>query len=83
MKWFIIAAGLLFLSGCASIDSVKKTIAMKGAEISDDALTDAVWWTCKGASIGSVQRRYGQTRDRAIMYREFCFGQDEVNIVGP
>ncbi len=83
MKWFIITVGLLFLSSCASIDTVKKTIAIKGAEISDTALTEAVWWTCKGASIGSVQRRYGQTKDRAMMYREFCFGQDGVNIVGP
>ena len=82
MKWFIVAA-MVLVSGCASMDIAKKAVAIKAAEISDTALSDAVWWTCKGASVGSVQRKYGLTRDRADMYKEFCFGQSDANIVGP
>ncbi len=87
MKWFIptmfILGFIIVLSGCASVDSAKQAIAVKGAEISDTALTDAVWWTCKGSSVGAVKRMYGQTAERADLYREFCKGSGTANVVAP
>lgn len=83
MKWFIIAIGLLAISGCANFDLGKQAVVAKATEWSDDALNDAIWWTCKGASVGSVQRKYGMSVDRASMYKVFCFGQGDANIVGP
>lgn len=85
MNWYIpvILVSLLAISGCASVDMVKQTVIAKAVKVSDKALNDAIWWTCKGASIGSVQRKYGMTADRADMYKEFCVGQGNANIVGP
>ncbi len=73
---------LLALSACASIDTAKKTVALKGAELSDTALKDAVWWTCQGSSVGAVKRMYGITSERASLYREFCQGSGTANVIG-
>ena len=72
----------LLLSGCASIDTAKTAVALKGAEISDTALKDAVWWTCQGSSVGAVKRMYGITSERASLYREFCQGSGTANVIG-
>ncbi len=73
---------LLALSGCASIDTAKTAVALKGAELSDTALKDAVWWTCQGSSVGAVKRMYGITSERASLYREFCQGSGTANVIG-
>ena len=83
MRWLILSLGVLLISACASIDTAKQAIAIKGAEISDQALTDAVWWTCQGSSVGAVKRMYGQTAERAALYREFCEGSGTANVVKP
>lgn len=82
MKWFIVFA-LLGLGACAQTSAMKSAIAVKGAELSDTGLQDAVWWTCKGASVGSVKRMYGQTLERATTYREFCEGSGDTNVIAP
>ncbi len=72
----------LLLSACASIDTAKMAVAVKGAEISDTVLKDAVWWTCQGSSVGAVKRMYGSTAERAALYREFCQGSGTANVIG-
>ncbi len=82
MRWFLFSC-LFLLSSCASIEAGKQIVALKGAEISDKALTDAVWWTCQGSSVGAVKRMYGTTAERAALYREFCKGSGTANVVLP
>ncbi len=83
MKWLIPASLLLvvLVSGCAS--TVKTAVALKGASLSDDALVQAEWWVCSAATVGAVKRRYGQTWERADLYREFCDGSGSANVVAP
>ena len=75
--WFPLALALV-LGGCAMVDTAKVT----GAGISDRALQDAVWWTCHGSSVGAVKRLYGRTQERAELYREFCVGNGNANVIG-
>ena len=56
---------------------------VKGAEIADQALTDAEWAVCQAASVGSVKRRYGQTIKRADTYKDFCDGDGKANVIAP
>ena len=72
----------LLLTSCASIDTVKTAIAVKGAELSAQALVDAEWWVCRAASVGSVKDRYGQSQDRSDLYKEFCDGAAAANVIG-
>ena len=81
--WSAIIGVLLVLGGCTVLDTAKKTVAVRGAELNDSALIDAEWVVCKAASHGSVDRRYGQTVERATLHKEFCHGQGEANTVGP
>ena len=78
MKW-IFLVGSLLLSGCATLDKV----AVGGAKVYDKALEAAEWQICYAASVGSVQRRWGQSKERADLYREFCHGDGEGNIIAP
>ena len=73
----------LLLASCASIDAMKRTVVSKGAEISDQALTDAEWWICRGSPVGTVKDRYEQSVERADLYRAFCKGSGTANVVAP
>ncbi len=55
----------------------------KLGEISSQGLSDAEWYVCKAAPIGTVIKRYGKTDERAREYKEFCNPATEVNIVAP
>ena len=68
MKAIIIAAAL-FLGAC-SADAIRTTLSEGGAKFMDQALTDAEWVLCYGASIGSVKRRYGGSK--ADTYNALC-----------
>ena len=81
MRWFIPL--LLLLGACTSVQTVKDTIAVKGAQTSDQVLIDAEWWVCSAATVGAVKRRYGTTAERADLYREFCDGSGTANVVTP
>jgi len=83
MKVVLLMTALLFLGACTEFTAVKKAVATKGAEFSDDALVDAEWWVCYAASIGSVKRRYGATVERAETYKDFCHGDGDADVVAP
>lgn len=66
---------LLFLAGCGLTpqgDTLRSTVATRGAEAADSLLENAEWAICYAASIGSVKRRYGVDPGRAKAYAEFC-----------
>ena len=66
LKVLLIAAiGLLL--GCSGISTVKT----KGAEINDEALENALFFVCKGASVGSIRRRF-DTIEEAETWLELC-----------
>ena len=75
--------GAFFLSGCETVDTTRTLIKQKGATTADQGLIDAEWLVCNAASIGSVNRRYGQTIERADTYKDFCHGDGRANVVSP
>jgi len=61
------------LQGCG-IDQIRTTVATKGAEVNDQLLHDAEFWICKGASVGSVRRKYGRSSEDATAWQALCDG---------
>jgi len=82
MKTSIVAL-MLFLGGCASLQTAKTAVAVKGGELSKQALVDAEWWVCRAATVGSVKDRYGQSVERALLYKNFCEGNGKANVIAP
>jgi len=83
MSKIIILVSILALGACANLDTARTTVAVKGAEVSDQVLADAHWATCYAASVGAVRRLYGQTVDRAATYKDFCQGDGNANVIAP
>ena len=75
--------GAISLGGCEAADTARALIKQKGAATADQGLTDAEWLLCNASSIGSVNRRYGQTVERADTYKDFCHGDGRANVVAP
>ena len=64
-------------------DTVRQGVAEEGAQAYDEGLANAVWFMCNAASVGSIKRRYGRTKEDAAAYKAICDGQDGVNIIEP
>ncbi len=79
----IALALLLALGACSSFSAGKTAVAVKGAEVADELLLTAEWTLCYAATVGSIKRRYGMTVEQANLYRQFCYGEAEANIIGP
>jgi hypothetical protein len=63
LYWSVLAT--LMLSGCAYVP-----VAIdRAAAANDEAVTSAEWVICKGASVGSIRRAYG---DRPEVWAELC-----------
>ena len=64
-------AGVLFviLSDCAGFYSGVVVGTQKGAEAADKALAGSLWYICKGASVGAIQRKFGKAPEA---YRAIC-----------
>lgn len=81
MRRALIALALaLALSGCAAIAGpyesyvreFKALAARKAAQAQDEALEAAEWWMCRGASVGSINRRYGSSREHMAAWAVLC-----------
>ncbi len=62
---------LVLLTGCAGVGTGIVVGTQKAAESADKALNAALWYICRGASVGAIQRKYG-TRPEA--YKSLCSG---------
>jgi len=72
MKLLTIILTIVLLAGCTSLTS----LFTKGAAINDDALIAAEAVICKGASIGSIMRRYGVSEAKAKAWKDLCSNQN-------
>lgn len=70
MKRLLLILLLLTATGCAQYGTAMTVGTAKGAEAADKALEAAIWYVCKGASIGAVERRFGRTPSA---YRALCY----------
>jgi len=70
MSKIIVIVAALFLGACGSLDAARTAFSEGGAKVMDQALTDAEWVLCYGASIGSVKRKYGGNKSGA--YNDLC-----------
>ena len=83
-KLWLPLALLLALTGCGLTpqgDLVRGVIKVRGAAIADQGLTNAEWFVCEAATIGSVKRKYGRTTEDADTYRKFCPGGVDVDLI--
>jgi len=75
----IIAAGVaslvLILTGCSVITKVSKA--------NDTALQGAETILCRGASVGSIMRKYGSDPQKAAAWRTLCISSNEAKILTP
>lgn len=62
----------LFLSGCASWETLQAGVAIQGARAADEALQVHEWGICEAATVGSWKRRYGQDPDKADAWAKLC-----------
>ncbi|KKL25334.1 hypothetical protein LCGC14_2406370 [marine sediment metagenome] len=75
MKLYIPTFILLLLTACGQTSTgnlIRSTFQDKAAEIAAEGLKNSEWFVCRGASIGSVKDRYGQTQEGANSYNAFC-----------
>ena len=76
----------LLLAGCGLTpqgDAVRRAVQTKGAEVYDEGLANSEFFICRAASVGSVMRRYGRSRDLADAWRTLCEGADDASILAP
>ncbi len=53
-------------------DVIRAAVSEKGALAMDEGLTNAEWFLCQAASVGSVKRRYGSSPERSKAYTDLC-----------
>lgn len=84
---FILAAGLVaLLAGCGFTpqgDAFRQGIATRGAQAYDEGLTNAEWFMCNAASIGSIKRKYGVSETKAQAYKTLCGAGEDADVIGP
>lgn len=80
----LVLAVAVALGGCGLTpygDAARNAVTDYGARVMDQALADAEFVICDGASVGSVRRRYGTSAERAKAWRELCRRDSEVEIL--
>ena len=53
-------------------DALRAALAGSAAQAMDEGLINAEFFVCKAASVGSIQRRYGQSEDLTNAWRTLC-----------
>lgn len=69
----IFILGLLFLSGCGTVSTIRGIVADQGADAADQALETSLWTLCNGSPVGAINRRFRDESERAA-YRTICPG---------
>ncbi len=65
---------LTLLGACSFGAAVRDTAVNQGGKAFDEALITALAVKCKGASIGSIERRYMQTQETWELWYKECLG---------
>lgn len=63
---------LILLSGCAQFSSVKGGVVDQAAAVSDEALATSEFMLCRGITVGSWMRAYGNDPIKAAAWRAIC-----------
>ncbi len=79
IETMIIMVILILLSGCARFNTGFAAGTDKAAQAADSALNSSLWYVCKGASVGAVNRRFGSAPSA---YKALCAGA-AMGVVGP
>ena len=83
----LMIAGTVVVAGCGFTpqgDFVRNAVSEQGAQAFDAGLVNAEWFICQAASIGSVKRHYGQSKEAADAYNELCDqAGSELIVAGP
>ena len=62
----------MVLPGCESLQLFKSAAVDKGAAVVDTLRDDAEFTLCKGITVGSWQRRFGDSAEAANAWRTLC-----------
>ena len=86
MKWLLVIAALA-LSGCGLTqtgDFVRSGAVTQGAKAYDEGVANAEWFLCQAASVGSIKRHYGVSKEKSAAYNLLCKAEGAANIItGP
>lgn len=72
MKKILALVIIASLSGCASFDMAKMTVATNGAKTMDEARETAEWTLCNGISVGAWRRAYAENPQKAQAWVTLC-----------
>ena len=75
MRHVLSIALAVFLCGCGFTttgDRVRDAAKSGGAQAMDEGLANAEFFICRAASVGSVYRRYGKSRETAEAWKTLC-----------
>lgn len=85
MKRFLITLLLASsVAGCGFTetgDRLRERVKQEGAQFYDQALINSEFVLCSAASIGSIKRRYGKSKETADAYRALCNGSSDVDVL--
>ena len=61
----------------------REAVSDYGAQAMDEGLVNAEFFVCQAASVGSVMRRYGVSKQKAEAWRTLCNRDPEAEIIEP
>ncbi len=82
----LIALTALLTASCGLTpegNALRNLAAQRGATVNDTGLDNAAWFICKAASVGSVQRRFGVSEEKAAAWRALCVTDAAASVIGP
>ena len=71
----VLATMVFLLNGCGVTDQgkiIQDSIIEAGEQVNDAGLNNAQWFTCMGASVGSVRRKFGGSPEMQQVYEAYC-----------
>ena len=74
----------LFLASCGFTttgDRVRDAAQQYGAQAMDEGLANAEFFICRAASVGSVYRRYGRSKETAEAWKTLCLHNPDAIIL--
>lgn len=85
MKTLIVTIMLLALTGCgftAAGTALKAAAREAGKQAMDAGVAQSTWFLCSAASVGAIQRRFGQSETMANAWRALCKDGGGVKMLG-